>query len=127
MPPRMTRANALNFTKLTASPFFVISSDMSHLISDSELEVALSGLPGWSVENDQLVKRYQLGSFREAVAAIVRISFEAEDANHHPEITNAYNSLEIRLCTHDAGDKLTDKDLKLAAKIEEIVSPEKEG
>jgi 4a-hydroxytetrahydrobiopterin dehydratase len=94
---------------------------MSHMISDSELEVALSGLPGWAVENDQLVKRFKLGSFREAVAAIVRISFEAEDANHHPEILNSYNSLEIRLCTHDVGDKLTDKDLKLAAKIEELV------
>ena len=95
---------------------------MSHLLSDSELEVALSGLPGWTVESDQLVKRYKLTSFREAIAAIVRISFEAEDANHHPEIINEYNILEIRLCTHDAGDKLTDKDLKLAAKIEEIVS-----
>ena len=116
-----TRVNAGNFRKLTPGPFFVIQSCMSHLISDSELEVALSGLPGWSVENGQLVKRFQLGSFREAVAAIVRISFEAEDANHHPEITCAYNSLEIRLCTHDAGDKLTDKDLKLAAKIEELV------
>src|SRR5210317_798079 len=94
---------------------------MSHMISDSELEVALSGLPGWAVENDQLVKRFTLGSFREAVAAIVRISFEAEDANHHPEILNSYNSLEIRLCTHDVGGKLTDKDLKLAAKIEELI------
>jgi 4a-hydroxytetrahydrobiopterin dehydratase len=94
---------------------------MSHLISESELEVALSGVPGSTVEDDHLVKQFTLGSFREAVAAIVRISFEAEDANHHPEILNAYNSLQIRLCTHDVGDKLTDKDLKLAAKIEELV------
>ena len=94
---------------------------MSHLISDNELEVALSGLPGWSVENNQLVKRFNLTNFRDAVAAIVRISFEAEESNHHPEIINSYNTLEIRLTTHDAGDKLTDKDLKLAAKIEELI------
>ena len=96
------------------------SSPMSHLISDSELEVALSALPGWTVENNQLVKQFSMPSFRDAVAAIVRISFEAEESNHHPEIINNYTSLEIRLTTGDAGDKITDKDLKLAAKIEEI-------
>ena len=97
---------------------------MSHLISENELEVALSGLPGWTVQDNQLVKRFTLHSFREAVATIVRISYEAEESNHHPEIRNEYNSLEIRLCTHDAGDKITDKDLKLAAKIEELVEEE---
>ena len=93
---------------------------MSHLISDSELEVALSGLPGWIVEDNQLIKRFTLPSYRDAIAAIVRISFEAEDANHHPEITSTYSILEVRLTTNDAGDKITDKDLKMAAKIEEI-------
>ena len=93
---------------------------MSHIISESELEVALSGLPGWEVQDNQLVKQFTLPSFRDAVSAILRIGFEAEDANHHPEIRNEYNVLEIRLCTHDAGDKITDKDLKLATKIEEI-------
>ena len=93
---------------------------MSHLISDSELEVALSGLPGWSAEQGHLIKRFSLGSFRQAIAAIVRIGFEAEDANHHPEIICTYSALEIRLTTADAGDKITDKDLKMAAKIEEI-------
>lgn len=94
---------------------------MSHLISESELEVALSGLPEWAAEENQLVKRFTFPSFREAIAAIVRISFEAEDANHHPQIKNDYNVIEVRLCTHDAGDKLTDKDLKLATKIEELL------
>ena len=93
---------------------------MSHLISDSELEVALSGLPGWVVEDNQLIKRFTMPSYRDAIAAIVRISFEADDANHHPEITCTYTVLEIRLTTNDAGDKITDKDLKMAAKIEEI-------
>ena len=94
---------------------------MSHLISEIELEVALGGLPGWTVEQDQLVKRYTFPGFREAITAMVRISFEAEDSNHHPQLKNDYNVLEVRLCTHDAGDKLTDKDLKLATKIEELL------
>ena len=94
---------------------------MSHMISDSELEVALSGLPGWSVDHNRLVKQFNLPSFREAIAAIVRVSFEAEDANHHPELLNEYKVLVVRLCSHDAGDRITDRDLKLAAKIEELI------
>lgn len=81
----------------------------------------MSGLSEWTVEESTLVRKIAFPSFRDAVAAIVRISFEAEDTNHHPELINCYNSLEIRLSTHDAGGKITDKDLRLAALIEEVV------
>lgn len=94
---------------------------MSYIVSESELEAAMSGLPGWTVENQSLVRKVAFPTFRDAVAAIVRISFEAEDTNHHPVLINCYNSLEIRLSTHDAGGKITDKDLRLAALIEEVV------
>lgn len=94
---------------------------MSYIVSESELEAAMSGLPGWTVENQSLVRKVAFSTFRDAVAAIVRISFEAEDTNHHPVLINCYNSLEIRLSTHDAGGKITDKDLRLAALIEEVV------
>ena len=94
---------------------------MSHIVSQSELETALSGLSEWTVEENTLVRKIAFPSFRDAGAAIVRISFEAEDTNHHPELINCYNSLEIRLSTHDAGGKITDKDLRLAALIEEVV------
>jgi 4a-hydroxytetrahydrobiopterin dehydratase len=94
---------------------------MSHIVSESELETALSGLPGWGVAEDRLTKSFRFPSFRDAVAAMVRIGFEVEDTNHHPELVNVYNSLEVRLCTHDVGDKITDKDLRLAALIEKAV------
>lgn len=94
---------------------------MSHLLSDNELQASLSALPGWAAQGDQLVKTFTFPSFREAVAAIVRISFEAEDNNHHPDLRNCYNTLEIRLSTHDAGGKITDKDVALAALIEKVI------
>lgn len=94
---------------------------MSHMISESELQAALSGLPGWKEEGDQLMKSFTFNSFREAVAAVVRLSYEVEETNHHPDLLISYNTLEIRLCTHDAGDKITDKDLRLAALIEQVV------
>lgn len=85
------------------------------------MEAALSGLPGWSISDNQLCKEFTFESFREAVAAIVRISYEIEETNHHPEMTNSYNQLEIRLCTHDAGGEITHKDLRLAGLIEKVL------
>ncbi len=117
----MTRANR-QISEIDMARAICHEFPMSHLISDSELEVALSSLPGWAVEEDSLVKRFALASYREAIARVVRISFEAEDANHHPVLTLSYAALEVRLTTSDMGDKITDKDLKLAAKIEEILA-----
>lgn len=100
---------------------------MSHLISATELETALSGLEGWRDEDDALVKDFIFPGFREAVAAMVRISFEADEINHHPEMTNVYSRLTLRLCTHNAGDKITDKDLRLAALIEKALGTENQA
>lgn len=93
---------------------------MSHGLGDSEIEVALSGLPGWSLDKDQLVKTFVCASFREAVAFLMRLSFEAEEMNHHPELKNVYNRVQIALTTHEAGGKVTEKDVKLAKKIEAL-------
>ena len=89
-------------------------------LTEAELTTALSGLPGWAVENNQLVKTYRLPSFRDAIVLIQRVAFEADELNHHPEITNLYNRVSFALCTHDAGDIVTDKDLTLASKIEAL-------
>jgi 4a-hydroxytetrahydrobiopterin dehydratase len=93
---------------------------MTQPLSDTETEVVLSSLPGWVAKDDQLVKTFVFGSFREAMSFIVRISYEAEDMNHHPEITNVYNRVAISLTTHDAGGRITERDAKLARKIENI-------
>ena len=107
--------------KLTREGFYPIFCIMSHTISESEMETALSGLPGWHVDGSELCKKYTFDTFRDAVAAIVRLSYEVEETNHHPDILNSYNKLEIRLCTHDAGDEITHKDLRLAGLIEKVV------
>ena len=51
---------------------------------------------------------------------LLRVSYEAEERNHHPEIFNCYNRVEIGLNTHDAGSKVTTKDTELARLIETI-------
>ena len=91
-----------------------------HPVSEDEIRAALVALPDWSFEDDSLTKTYQFGSFREAIGFIVRLSFEAEERNHHPELANVYNRVEVRLRTHDAGNKVTELDLALAQAIENL-------
>lgn len=87
-------------------------------LSDDEIRSALGGLPGWEYADDSVRKSFQFGTFREAVSFLIRVSFEAEQLDHHPEIHNVYNRVTLTLRTHDAGDKVTRADIDLATAIE---------
>lgn len=89
-------------------------------LTKKEIEAALLNLEGWNFKNDKLEKEFEFDNFKEALSFIVRIGFEAENLVHHPEIFNVYNKVRIQLSTHDAGDKVTQKDVELATAIENI-------
>ena len=93
---------------------------MAQPLSKDRIEEALQDLDGWSHEEDKLKKDFSFDNFRDAIAFINRIAFEAEEQVHHPELFNVYNSLSIALSTHDAGGKVTEKDVKLAKTIESL-------
>jgi 4a-hydroxytetrahydrobiopterin dehydratase len=92
----------------------------SKALTKTEIAAALTALPGWAFKREALARDFKFGSFREALSFMVRVGFEAEALNHHPEWTNVYNSVSIRLNTHDAGGKVTAKDVTLARKIQGI-------
>ncbi len=89
-------------------------------LSPEEIEESLRGLPGWALADDSLEKTFEFGSFREAMSFMVRVAFEVEGMNHHPEWTNVYNRVRVRLNTHDAGGRVTAKDVELAGRIQRI-------
>jgi 4a-hydroxytetrahydrobiopterin dehydratase len=89
-------------------------------LSPAEITAALAGLPGWTFAADAFAKEFKFGSFREAFSFMTRVGFEAEAMDHHPDWTNVYNRVAIRLNTHDAGGKVTAKDVALARKIQAI-------
>ncbi len=89
-------------------------------LTSAEIEAALPALPGWTFERDALAKTFRFGSFKEAMSFMVRAGFEAEAMDHHPDWTNVYNRVAIRLNTHDAGGKVTAKDVTLARKLQEL-------
>ncbi|MBK8609416.1 MAG: 4a-hydroxytetrahydrobiopterin dehydratase [Chitinophagaceae bacterium] len=76
----------------------------------------------WEEKNNTLYKKFEFKNFSEAFAFMARVALEAEKMDHHPLWTNVYNKVEIWLSTHDAGDMVTDKDHKLAAKIDQLIS-----
>ena len=89
-------------------------------LSDDAIEQALADLDGWRHDDDKLKKTFELSDFRAAISFIVRLSFYAEEMNHHPELENVYNTVSIALTTHDAGNKVTQMDVDLAKKIEDF-------
>jgi 4a-hydroxytetrahydrobiopterin dehydratase len=87
-------------------------------LSDDALAAALADLDGWTHADGAITKTFELKDFRAAISFIVRMSFFAEEMNHHPELENVYNRVTITLTTHDAGNEVTQKDIDLATAIE---------
>ncbi len=75
----------------------------------------------WKEENNALYRKFEFKDFSEAFAFMTRVAIEAEKMNHHPRWTNVWNTVEIWLNTHDAGDVVTEKDRKLAGRIDGLV------
>jgi 4a-hydroxytetrahydrobiopterin dehydratase len=75
----------------------------------------------WTEKNNSLYRKFEFRDFSEAFAFMTRVAIAAEKMNHHPLWTNVWNRVEIWLSTHDAGDLVTEKDRRLAAKIDEIL------
>jgi 4a-hydroxytetrahydrobiopterin dehydratase len=75
----------------------------------------------WSEQDNKLYRKFQFKDFSEAFAFMTRVALAAEKMDHHPLWTNVYNTVEIWLSTHDAGDIVTEKDQKLAKKIDALI------
>ena len=88
-------------------------------LPQAELDRALRDLPGWTVKDGALTKTFKHDSFPEAIVFVNAVAHLAELANHHPDIDIRYSSITLALVTHDQGG-ITDKDVNLARRIEEI-------
>ncbi len=75
----------------------------------------------WTEENNELKRTFRFADFIQAFSFMTKVAFIAEKMNHHPNWSNVYNTVEIKLKTHDAGNIVTEKDRKLAAAIDKLV------
>lgn len=74
----------------------------------------------WKEENNKLTRSFEFKDFKTAMAFMNKVADVAEELNHHPWWSNVYNKVEIELTTHDAGNTVTEKDLELARRIDQI-------
>lgn len=88
------------------------------LLTQDEIDQRLGDLPQWKREGETITRQLVFKNFREVVAFLVLIAFDAEEADHHPDVTINYKRLNLSLSTHHAGG-LTQKDFSLARKIDE--------
>lgn len=89
-------------------------------LSSSEIETRLQDLEDWRLEGDAIKRKLEFDDFLEAIEFINRIATLADSADHHPEIFNVYNRVELLLTTHDSSG-LTHKDFDLAQEIDRVI------
>jgi len=87
--------------------------------TDEEITHALATIDGWALGKGEIEKAYVFADFSAAFGFMCRVALLCEQHNHHPEWSNVYNKLNIRLSTHDAGG-ITQKDFDLAKAIDAL-------
>ena len=88
------------------------------LLTQNEIRKNLSTLSGWTQEENQITKQFQLKDFAEALSFVNKLGAEAEKLDHHPDIfIHSWNKVKITISTHSEGG-ITKKDFQLAEKIE---------
>ncbi len=75
----------------------------------------------WIENNNALEKTFTFISFTDAMCWMIKASYTIEKINHHPEWKNIYNKVYVRVTTHDAGNKITDKDIQLCKALDAIM------
>ncbi len=89
-------------------------------MTSQQVDDRLTGLPGWAREGESIRKQFVFGGFADAVAFVVRVGFDAEAADHHPDILiSNYKKVTLTFTTHSAGG-LTEKDFVGAEAAEKV-------
>ena len=78
-------------------------------IAAAEATARMQTLPGWELRGDAITRQFSFAGFPEAVAFVVRLAFEAESVDHHPDILISYTRVRLTYSTHSEGG-LTEKD-----------------
>lgn len=89
-------------------------------LTDAELHHFLAEHPAWSVQSSALVRTFEAPTFLDGIAFVERVAKAAEAANHHPDIDIRWRKVTLRFVTHDAGNRITSLDARLAVSCEAL-------
>lgn len=84
-------------------------------LSPADLQRRLTDLPGWRIGPGTIERSWDFADFRAAFDFMTRVAADAEALDHHPDWSNVYRRVSVRLSTHEAGNQVTERDLALAA------------
>lgn len=84
--------------------------------NDDQIRAELTEIPGWDYAEGALRRRIEFKDFREAIAFLNLIAFDAEELDHHPDLALSYKRMDLSLSTHSEG-RVTGKDFELARRI----------
>jgi 4a-hydroxytetrahydrobiopterin dehydratase len=87
------------------------------VLNDDEIRERLGDLEGWDRDGDSIRKQFKLDDFKGSVDFVNRITPEAEDMNHHPDLEISWNTVTVSLSTHSEGG-VTEDDFALAERID---------
>jgi 4a-hydroxytetrahydrobiopterin dehydratase len=85
-------------------------------LTNQQIQEGLAGLDGWTLAEGALYREFEFADFIVAFGFMTRVALIAQAMDHHPDWTNVYNRVSIRLHTHDAGG-VTRRDFQLAERI----------
>ena len=88
-------------------------------LTDAEAESRSAALPQWDLRDAGLDRRFRFHDFVEAFSFMTSVALLAERRNHHPEWSNVYNTVTIRLTTHDVAG-LSENDFAMAEEISRV-------
>jgi 4a-hydroxytetrahydrobiopterin dehydratase len=88
-------------------------------LNDEEIDQRLTGQDGWERDGDAIAKRFKLDDFKGSVDFVNRLTPEAEDMNHHPDLAISWNEVTVTVTTHSEGG-LTANDFELARRIDAV-------
>ena len=89
-------------------------------MTDEAIAKALKTLHGWSHEGDVIQKTYKFSSYLAGLAFATTVGTIAEGCDHHPDILIKWRKVTVSFSTHDAGNKVTTTDIKVAEAIEAL-------
>ncbi len=89
------------------------------MLTDAEIAEGLATLDGWARDGNAITKQFTFRDFRAAMWFLNCAASMADAMDHHPEWTNVYNRVTVRLTSHDAGG-VTEKDLALAEAMDNL-------
>ena len=88
-------------------------------LENDEIESRLEGLEGWSREGEAITKEFENDDFKGSVDFVNRLTAEAEEMNHHPDLEISWATVKVTITTHSEGG-LTAGDFELAGRIDAL-------